>query len=164
MQALPDFRNISTFIFDVDGVLTDGTLMCFSTGEQARSFNIKDGYAIKHALKKGYRVAIISGRNEPGVRKRLEQLDIKDIYLGVENKLDTCQNYLYYYGIEPETVVFMGDDMPDLEVMEYCGISACPADAAIDICDISQYVAAAEGGKGAARELIEMVMKLQKRW
>lgn len=164
MQALPDFRHITTFIFDVDGVLTDGTLLCFSTGEQARPFNIKDGYAIRHALKKGYRVAIISGRNEPGVRKRLESLDIKDIYLGSENKLDTFQNYIYYHGIDPEAVVFMGDDMPDLEVMQHVGISACPADAAIDICDISHYVASAEGGKGAVRELIEMVMKLQKRW
>ena len=151
MQALPDFRNITTFIFDVDGVMTDGTLLCFSTGEQARAFNIKDGYAIRHALKKGYRVAIISGRNEPGVRKRLESLDIKDIYLGAEDKLDVFQNYLYYHGIDPEAV-------------QHCGISACPADAAIDICDISQYVATAEGGKGAVREVIEMVMKLQKRW
>jgi 3-deoxy-D-manno-octulosonate 8-phosphate phosphatase (KDO 8-P phosphatase) len=109
-------------------------------------------------------VAIISGRNEPGVRKRLESLDVKDIYLGAENKVDTFQNYVYYYGIDPETVVFMGDDMPDLEVMQQCGIAACPADAAIDICDISHYVATAEGGKGAARELIEMVMKMQKRW
>ncbi len=164
MHPLPDFHNITTFVFDVDGVLTDGTLLCFSTGEQARAFNIKDGYAIRHAIQNGYRVVIISGRNEPGVRKRLESLDVKDIFLGSTDKLDTFQNFIYMNSIDPQEVVFMGDDMPDLEVMQHCGISACPADAAIDICDISQYVASAEGGKGAVRELIEMVMKLQQTW
>lgn len=159
-----EFQQIGTFIFDVDGVLTDGTLLAFANGEQARAFHIKDGFAIRHALKKGYRVVIISGRNEAGVRKRLESLDLKDIYLGVEDKLTVFDNYVYYHDIDPATIAYMGDDVPDLEVMLRCGMAACPADAALDVLDISQYIATAEGGKGAARELIETVMKAQDRW
>jgi 3-deoxy-D-manno-octulosonate 8-phosphate phosphatase (KDO 8-P phosphatase) len=159
-----DFQRISTFIFDVDGVLTDGALLAFASGEQARAFNIKDGYAIRHAIKKGYRVAVISGREEVGVRKRLESLDIKEIYLGVEDKLTVFDNYVYYHDLDPVSIAYMGDDLPDLEVMLRCGMAACPADAALDILDISHYVATADGGKGAVRELIETIMKAQHRW
>ncbi|CAN5794156.1 HAD-IIIA family hydrolase [soil metagenome] len=159
-----DFKKIGTFIFDVDGVLTDGTLLAFANGEQARAFNIKDGYAIRHAIRQGYRVAVISGKEEAGVRIRLESLDIKEIYLGVEDKLTVFDNYVYYHDIDPATIAYMGDDVPDLEVMLRCGMAACPADAAIDILDISHYVATAEGGKGAVRELIETILKAQHRW
>ncbi|WP_242921020.1 KdsC family phosphatase [Pontibacter liquoris] len=160
----PDLSNISTFIFDVDGVLTDGLLYCFADGEQVRAFNIKDGFAIKHALRQGYKIAIISGKNEPGVRKRLEQLDIEDIFLGAEDKVDIFEDYLYMQGIHPATVAYMGDDMPDLEVMQRCGLRACPADAAEDIKAICTFVSTKAGGKGAVRELIEQIMKAQDTW
>jgi len=160
----PDLSKIDTFIFDVDGVLTDGLLYCFADGEQVRAFNIKDGFAIKHALRQGYRVAIISGKNEPGVRQRLEQLDMEDIFLGAEDKVDVLEDYLYMQGIHPATVAYMGDDMPDLEVMQRCGLRACPADAAEDIKAISTFVATKDGGKGAVRELIEQIMKSQDTW
>lgn len=159
-----DLSHINTFIFDVDGVLTDGLLYCFADGEQVRAFNIKDGFAIKHAIRQGYRVAIISGKNEPGVRKRLEQLDIEDIFLGSEDKMDTLEDYLYMQGIHPATVAYMGDDMPDLEVMQRCGFRACPADAADDIKAISMFVSTKDGGRGAVRELLEQVMKAQDTW
>jgi 3-deoxy-D-manno-octulosonate 8-phosphate phosphatase (KDO 8-P phosphatase) len=159
-----DFQRITTFIFDVDGVLTDGTLLALASGEQVRAFNIKDGYAIRHAIKQGYQVTIISGKEEVGVRKRLESLDIKEIYLGVEDKMTVFDNYVYYHDIDPASIAYMGDDMPDLEVMLRCGMAACPADAALDVLDISHYVATAEGGKGAVRELIETVLKAQHRW
>lgn len=159
-----DLSQINTFIFDVDGVLTDGLLYCFADGEQVRAFNIKDGFAIKHAIRQGYRIAIISGKNEPGVRTRLEQLDIEDIFLGSEDKVDTLEDYLYMQGIHPATVAYMGDDMPDLEVMQRCGFRACPADAADDIKAISMFVSIKEGGKGAVRELLEQVMKAQDTW
>jgi len=159
-----DLSQINTFIFDVDGVLTDGLLYCFADGEQVRAFNIKDGFAIKHAIRQGYRVAIISGKNEPGVRTRLEQLDIEDIYLGSEDKVDTLEDYLYMQGIHPATVAYMGDDMPDLEVMQRCGFRACPADAADDIKAISMFVSTKDGGRGAVRELLEQVMKAQDTW
>jgi 3-deoxy-D-manno-octulosonate 8-phosphate phosphatase (KDO 8-P phosphatase) len=159
-----DLTRINTFIFDVDGVLTDGLLYCFADGEQVRAFNIKDGFAIKHAIRQGYRVAIISGKNEPGVRKRLEQLDVEDIHLGIEDKVDTFEDYIYMQGIHPATVAYMGDDMPDFEVMQRCGLRACPADAADDIKEISTFVATRKGGRGAVRELIEKIMKAQDTW
>ncbi|RAU83979.1 KdsC family phosphatase [Pontibacter arcticus] len=160
----PDLSQINTFIFDVDGVLTDGLLYAFADGEQVRAFNIKDGFAIKHAIRQGYRVAIISGKNEPGVRRRLEQLDIEDIFLGIEDKVETLENYLYMQGVSAATAVYMGDDMPDLEAMQLCGIAACPADAAEDVRAVSAFVTTRGGGKGAVRELIETTMKLQDTW
>lgn len=159
-----DLTRINTFVFDVDGVLTDGLLYCFADGEQVRAFNIKDGFAIKHAIQQGYRVAIISGKNEPGVRKRLEQLGIEDIFLGIEEKVDTFEDYLYMQGIHPATVAYMGDDMPDFEVMQRCGLRACPADAAADIVEISTFVSTKKGGRGAVRDLIEQIMKAQDTW
>ena len=163
-KSFPDLSEITTFVLDVDGVLTDGTMLAFADGEQVRAFNIKDGYAIKHALKKGYKVAIISGRNEVGVRRRLESLDVEDIFLGVENKLDVFQNYLYLQEIDPENVIYMGDDMPDYEVMQHAGLAVCPADAATDILEIADYVTNAGGGKGAVREIIELVLKNHQEW
>jgi len=160
----PDLSLINTFIFDVDGVLTDGFLYSFADGEQVRAFNIKDGFAIKHAIRQGYRVAIISGKNEPGVRNRLEDLSIEDIFLGVEDKVEVFEDYLYLQGIHPATVAYMGDDMPDLEVMQRCGLRACPADAADDIREISTFIATKDGGRGAVRELIERIMKAQDTW
>lgn len=159
-----DLTRINTFIFDVDGVLTDGLLYCFADGEQVRAFNIKDGFAIKHAIRQGYRVAIISGKNEPGVRKRLEQLDIEDIYLGTEDKVTTFEDYIYLQGIHPATVAYMGDDMPDFEVMQRCGLRSCPADAADDIKEICTFISTRKGGRGAVRELIEKIMKTQDTW
>ena len=163
-KSFPDFSEITTFVFDVDGVLTDGTMLAFADGEQVRAFNIKDGYAIRHALKRGYKVAIISGRNEVGVRRRLESLDVEDIFLGVEHKLDVFENYLYMQEINPENVIYMGDDMPDLEVMQHSGLAVCPADAAIDILEMADYVTNAGGGKGAVREIIELVLKNHQEW
>lgn len=160
----PDLTCINTFIFDVDGVLTDGFLYVFADGEQVRAFNIKDGFAIKHAIQQGYRVAIISGKNEPGVRNRLEDLGIEDIHLGIEDKVETFEDYLYMQGIHPATVAYMGDDMPDLDVMQRCGFRACPADAADDIQEISNFISTKDGGRGAVRELIEMIMKAQDTW
>lgn len=160
----PDLTRINTFVFDVDGVLTDGFLYVFADGEQVRAFNIKDGFAIKHAIRQGYRVAIISGKNEPGVRNRLEDLGIEDIFLGIDDKVDAFEDYLYMQGIHPATVAYMGDDMPDLEVMQRCGFRACPADAADDIKEICTYISTKDGGRGAVRELIEKIMKAQDTW
>ncbi|MDX5347468.1 MAG: HAD hydrolase family protein [Hymenobacteraceae bacterium] len=160
----PDFTRITTFILDVDGVLTDGTLYCFADGEQVRGFNIKDGFAIKHAISMGYRVAVISGKNEPSVRRRLEALGIRDLFMGSEDKLDHFENYLYNNSIHPATVAYMGDDMPDLEVLKACGLPCCPADACDDVLEICDFISEKEGGKGAVRDLIETVMKVQDNW
>ena len=165
-NELPKFKlnNISTFIFDVDGVMTDGTVLALNSGEQARTFFVKDGWAIVHALKKGYNVCIISGGGQDGTRKRLEFLGIEDIFLGVGTKSEVYSQYCKDKGIKPESVLYMGDDLPDLAVMNRSGISSCPADAAQDIIGISDYVAKKDGGKGAVREVIEMVMRAQGEW
>ncbi|RPD47208.1 3-deoxy-D-manno-octulosonate 8-phosphate phosphatase [Hymenobacter sediminis] len=160
----PDLSAIQAFILDVDGVLTDGTLLAFNSGEQARAFHIRDGYAIRHALRQGYRIAIISGREEEGVRKRLESLDVRDIFLGVDDKMKIFNNYINTYRLDPAHIAYMGDDMPDIEVMRRCAIAACPADAASDVAAISNYTAALPGGHGAVRELIEAVLKAQGKW
>ncbi|WP_400194193.1 KdsC family phosphatase [Hymenobacter sp. B81] len=159
-----DLSAIQAFIFDVDGVLTDGTLLALNTGEQARSFHIHDGFAIRHALRKGYRVVIISGREETGVRKRLESLDVRDIYLGVDDKMKIFNTYINLHRLDPAHIAYMGDDVPDMEVMRRCAVAACPADATPDVQAISSYVAARPGGHGAVRELVEAVMKTQGTW
>lgn len=160
----PDLSAIQAFILDVDGVLTDGTLLALNSGEQARAFHIRDGYAIRHALRQGYRIAVISGREEEGVRKRLESLDVRDIFLGVDDKMKIFNNYINTYRLDPTHIAYMGDDMPDIEVMRRCAIAACPADAAADVAAISNYTAVLPGGYGAVRELIEAVLKVQGKW
>lgn len=155
---------IQAFIFDVDGVLTDGTLLCLESGEQVRAFNIKDGFAIRQAIKKGYRVAVISGRKEEGVYKRLRSLDIEHIYLGIDDKEKIFDAYLTQQNLLPYQVAYMGDDVPDLKVMQRCGLAACPADAAADIREICHYVSEIPGGKGAVRDLIELILKTQQKW
>jgi 3-deoxy-D-manno-octulosonate 8-phosphate phosphatase (KDO 8-P phosphatase) len=166
MQHHPslDLSQVQAFIFDVDGVLTDGSLLALESGEQVRSFNIKDGFAIRHAIGQGYKVAIISGRQEEGVRKRLLSLDVTDIFLGVADKTIVFEQYLAQYKLQRSQIAYMGDDVPDLAVMQQCGVAACPEDAAPDVIWIANYISSKGGGKGAVRELIEAVLKLQGRW
>ncbi len=159
-----DFSKVGTFVFDVDGVLSDGTVLCLASGEQARTFYIKDGYAIEQALRQGFKVAVISGGFQDGVKKRLEFLGIKDIFLGIKDKVTVFETYIKDNNINTEEVLYMGDDLPDYDVMKLAGICACPADAAEDILTISDYITMKEGGKGAVREVIERVMKVQKKW
>jgi len=155
---------IKGFIFDVDGVLTDGSIIALASGEQARNFCIKDGYGIERALLAGYTVAIISGGNQEGVKKRLEFLKIKHIYLGSKNKIDDLNHLCESTGLKPEELLYMGDDLPDYDVMQLTGIPCAPADATDEIKQISKYICKLPGGKGCAREAIEMVMKAQDTW
>ncbi len=157
-------NRITTFIFDVDGVLTDGSVTLMPDGEQVRTMNIKDGYALQLAVKQGYRVVIISGAKSEMVRKRLNGLGITDVYLGAHAKLDTYKEYLEIYNVNPDEVLYMGDDIPDYEVMKQIGIPTCPADAVQEIKGISIYVSHHNGGRGAVRDVIEQVMKAQGKW
>jgi 3-deoxy-D-manno-octulosonate 8-phosphate phosphatase (KDO 8-P phosphatase) len=157
-------KQITTFIFDYDGVLTDGSVIMMPDGEALRISNIKDGYALQLAVKKGYNVAIISGAKSGSMIKRLEALRIKDYFLGIENKLETLQHYLQTRNIDPAQVLFMGDDIPDYQVMKAVGVAACPSDAAEEIREISKYISGFPGGKGCARDVIEQVMKVQGKW
>lgn len=157
-------EKIKCFVFDVDGVLTDGMTIALESGEQARAFNIKDGYGIERALLAGFHVAIISGGNQIGVRKRLEFLKIKHIHLGVKNKVEVLKALCKELDIKHEEILYVGDDLPDYEVMQIVGIPCCPADAVNDIKEISKYVADNNGGHGCVREVIEMVMRRQGKW
>ncbi|CAI8162924.1 MAG: 3-deoxy-D-manno-octulosonate 8-phosphate phosphatase KdsC [Polaribacter sp. SA4-10] len=160
-QLLP---KITTFIFDVDGVLTNGMLTIMPDGELVRHMNVKDGYAMKNALNKGYRICIISGGTNEGVRKRLSLLGIEDIYLGAHNKIKQYQELLKKYNLQPETVLYMGDDVPDYPVMKVVGIAACPNDAVEEIQGIAKYISNKKGGEGCVRDVIEQVMRVQGKW
>ncbi|RZK66907.1 MAG: HAD-IIIA family hydrolase [Pedobacter sp.] len=161
---LQNLKNITTFIFDVDGVLTNGTVIATESGELLRSFNIKDGYALQLAAKKGYHVCIISGGKGLAMSKRFEGLSVADVFLGVHDKVEVFNNYIQQKGISPNQVLYMGDDIPDAEVMKLVGIATCPADAVEEIKAISQYISPKNGGEAAARDVIEKVLKVQRKW
>ncbi|MET2985149.1 KdsC family phosphatase [Aureibaculum conchae] len=155
---------ITTFIFDVDGVLTDGKVTIFPDGQLIRSMNIKDGYALKTAVENGYNVCIISGGTNEAVKSRLRGLGITNIYLGAHHKVDQLEEYLDIYNIKPENVLYMGDDIPDYPVMEMIGLPTCPKDAVQEIQNISLYISQKKGGNGCVRDVIEQVMKVQDKW
>jgi 3-deoxy-D-manno-octulosonate 8-phosphate phosphatase (KDO 8-P phosphatase) len=159
-----NLNHIKTFIFDVDGVLTDGNIMVTTEGEMYRSVNTKDGYAIKLALSKGFKVVIISGGINKGIEKRFRLLGLSDVYLGSENKLEALQDLTDNYNLNLHEILYMGDDIPDIPVMEKVGVSCCPADAVIDVKRISNYISCIEGGKGCVREIIEQTLRVQDKW
>jgi 3-deoxy-D-manno-octulosonate 8-phosphate phosphatase (KDO 8-P phosphatase) len=155
---------VKAIVLDVDGVLTDGSVTLMPDGEQVRVMNIKDGYALQLAVKKGYKVAIISGGRSEMVRKRLNGLGITDIYLGAHTKIDVYKELLEIYSLTDDDILYMGDDIPDYEVMKRVGVPTCPNDAAQEIKDICLYVSYNKGGKGAVRDVLEQVMKVQGKW
>lgn len=157
-------NNITVFIFDIDGVLTDGSILVSTDGELLRSMNIKDGYALKKAAKAGYFICVISGGKNEGVRKRMENLGIANVYLGVEDKTEILEQFFDMYSIGPEKVAYMGDDIPDIHPMSMVGLPTCPQDAVSEVKAISKYVSHKKGGKGCVRDLIEQVMKVQGKW
>lgn len=158
------FGDITTFIFDVDGVLTDGSVWSYEEEEYVRRFYIKDGYAIEKALQSGYQIAIISGGNEPGVRNRLSFLGIKHIYLGIKNKKEAFNQLLNTIDCSTSNILYMGDDIPDIQLMKEVALPCCPADAALDVKQISHYISSYDGGKGAVRDVIEKVMRVRGNW
>lgn len=160
-QIMPQ---ITTFIFDVDGVLTNGIVQITSNGELLRNMSIKDGYAIKTAIKLGYKICIISGGTNKGVKTRLQELGVTDIYLGTHNKIEQFEDFLNGYNIKPENVLYMGDDIPDYEVMQLAGLACCPKDAVAEIQAISKYISQKKGGDGCVRDVIEQVLKVQGNW
>jgi 3-deoxy-D-manno-octulosonate 8-phosphate phosphatase (KDO 8-P phosphatase) len=157
-------NDITTFIFDVDGVLTDGSVFVTNEGDILRTMNIRDGYAMKAAVENGYNVCIISGGSNEGVRVRLRNLGITDIHLGSSDKVKTFKEYIELYNIMPEQVLYMGDDIPDYHVMQLVALPCCPQDASPEIKNCSTYISHVMGGRGAARDVIEQVMKVQGKW
>lgn len=164
MDFLSGLKNITTFVLDLDGVLTDGRVFLSESGEQLRSMNIKDGYAMQLAVKKGYHVIVISGGKSPTVLKRFDALGVKDVFLGVSEKLNVLKKHLSDKNINTSEVLFMGDDMPDIELMSYCGLATCPNDAVEEIKAKAHYISPQKGGDGCVRDVIEKVMKIRGNW
>ena len=157
-------KDIKAFVFDVDGVFTDGSVYLLPDGSMARVMNVLDGLAVVKASKSKYFIGVITGGNDPMVKNRIEYLGIKDYYPKSHNKLSDYQNFKSKYNLKDEEILCMGDDIPDIEMMEMAAISACPKNAVPDVKLISDYVSPIEGGKGAVRDVIEQVMKVQGTW
>lgn len=164
MNILKSFQSISCFVFDMDGVLTDGSLLVLPDGLMARRMNIKDGYALQLAVKKGYHVLVISGGNSPEVKDRLLKLGVTNVWMQVSDKASVLKKWVAENNISKSELLYMGDDVPDLEVMRLAGLQSCPADAAIDVKNAVDFISICKGGEGCAREVIEKVMKLRGDW
>ena len=159
-----DLKKIKAIVFDVDGVLSAETIPMNEAGVPCRTVNIKDGYALQLAVKMGLHIAIISGARVEAIRVRYEGLGVKDIHIGASVKVEIYNTFLQKYGLTNEEVIFMGDDIPDLEVMRLCGCPCCPADAAQEVKEVSTYISPIQGGYGCGRDVIEQVLRAQGLW
>ena len=159
-----NLKKIKAIVFDVDGVLSAETITMSSEGEPLRTVNIKDGYAIQLAQKMGLRIAILTGGNTNAIRTRYENLGVQDIYMKCAVKITTFEEFLKKYSLSADEVIYVGDDIPDYEVMKRCGCPCCPADACSDIKTISLYISDRKGGYGCGRDIVEQVLKAQGKW
>lgn len=156
--------DITTFVFDVDGVFTDGMVLITSDGELLRKMSVKDGYALKTAIQKGYNVCIITGGTNEGVKERLKGLGVTDFYMGSHHKEEPLKEYLDIYNIDPKHVVYMGDDMPDIPPMKMVALATAPQNAIPEVKAICDYVSHKNGGDGCVRDIIEQVLKVRGDW
>lgn len=161
---LKKLHTISAFVFDVDGVFTNNHLLATETGDLERTFNAKDGFALKTAIEKGYSICIITGGTSKAVHKRFEVLGVKHNYYRVSNKVNVLDEFLAAENILAENVLYIGDDIPDYHAMQQCGLKCCPNDAVPEIKSIADYICAQKGGDACVREVIEMVLKVQDKW
>lgn len=159
-----DLKKIKALIFDVDGVLSTEMIPLHPSGEPMRTVNTKDGYAMQLAVKKGFQLAIITGGNTEAVRIRYEGLGVQDIYLGAKLKIENYNQFKSKYNLADEEILYVGDDIPDVEVLQACGLPCCPKDAVAEVKAVSKYISHLPGGYGVGREIIEQVLKAQKKW
>ena len=159
-----DLTRIKGFAFDVDGVLSAETIPLHPNGEPCRTVNIKDGYAIQLAVRKGFEIAIITGGRTESVRKRFEGLGVQHIFMGASIKTQSFEKWTQETGLKREEILYMGDDIPDYEVMQIAGLPACPADAAPEIKQIARYISPFGGGQGCGRDIIEQILRTQGKW
>ena len=157
-------KDITTFILDVDGVMTNGKIIYTHDGKIDRQFYAKDGYAIKYAISKGYRIAIISGGMQENVRTRLKSHGVEVVFLKAFKKIEVYEKFIEEKKIDPKNILYMGDDNPDLDVLKVVGISSCPNDASVDVKSICDYISHKDGGMGCVRDVIEQVMRIHKKW
>ncbi len=164
MNVLSKLQGVSHFFMDVDGVLTNGEVMLMNDGEMVRTMHTRDGYAMQLAIKKGYSISVISGSKSDAVLQRLKRLGIDDVHMGVEDKAALIQNLFRKKNTDPAQTLFIGDDVPDAEAMRLCAVACCPADAVVEIKQISHYISPTSGGAGCVRDVIEKVMRLRGDW
>jgi 3-deoxy-D-manno-octulosonate 8-phosphate phosphatase (KDO 8-P phosphatase) len=163
-NLLESFKPITSFIFDLDGVLTDGQILVFENGEQVRGMSVKDGYALQLAVKKNYRVAVFSGGNGRGAKNRLLKLGIEDVFLQVADKKKQIEEYLQLHKLQWAEALYMGDDIPDYEVMLMAGLPCAPVDAAPEVLQAAKYISSFPGGRGCVRDVIEKTLRLHGNW
>lgn len=159
-----DLTKVSTIIFDVDGVLSLNTIPMSAEGDPLRTVNIKDGYAIQLAIKLGLHLAIITGGTDVAVAKRYNKLGMKDVFLSCSVKMEQYERYKKENNLHDEEIIYVGDDIPDYEVMKVCGCACCPNDACSDIREIATYISPYNGGEGCARDIIEQVLRAKGLW
>ncbi len=164
MSYKAKLKNIKAFVFDVDGVFTDGSIYLLPGGNMSRVMNVLDGYAVVKALKNNYIIGVITGGNDPEVRNRINYLGITDYYAKSPDKMLDFEDFRMKYNLKKEDILTMGDDLPDIQIMKNSGISACPKNSVPEVKAISDYISTTEGGKGAVRDVIEQVMKVQGTW
>ena len=164
MQTASSFEDIKAFFFDMDGVLTDGSIVLASDDMQLRTMNIKDGYGLQFAIKKGYLIFVISGATSLPAQARLQKLGVSEIYMGVMDKHKQFRELLDRFKLSSQEVLYMGDDIPDLAPMQHSGIACCPADAVAEVKSISHFIAEKKGGMGCVREVIEKVLRARGDW
>jgi len=158
------FKNITTVVLDVDGVLTNGDIILMPGMQPVRKMNAKDGYAMQLAVRNGIRMAIITGGRSPEVKERLQGLGITDIYLGASSKMESYEDLKMCYDLKDEEILYMGDDLPDYDIMKIVALAAAPQDAAPEIKSIADYVSPVDGGKGCVRDVLEQLLKIQGKW
>jgi 3-deoxy-D-manno-octulosonate 8-phosphate phosphatase (KDO 8-P phosphatase) len=164
MNVLSQFATIKAFVFDVDGVMTNGNLLVTENGDLLRTMNIKDGYATQLAIKKGYHIWVISGGKQNAVGIRLQKLGVTETHIAVEDKAKVLSALWQKYNVTPSSTLYMGDDVPDYHVMQLCGLPTCPNDAIPEIKSIAKYISPISGGNGCVRDVIEKVLKLNGDW
>lgn len=158
------FKNITTVVLDVDGVLTNGDIILMPGMQPVRKMNAKDGYAMQLAVRNGIRMAIITGGRSPEVKERLQGLGITDIYLGASSKMESYEDLKMCYDLKDDEILYMGDDLPDYDIMKIVALAAAPQDAAPEIKSIADYVSPIDGGKGCVRDVLEQLLKIQGKW
>jgi 3-deoxy-D-manno-octulosonate 8-phosphate phosphatase (KDO 8-P phosphatase) len=161
---LDNLVNVKGFIFDLDGVITSSQMPVLQDGRYLRQINVKDMFALMHAKNLRYNIAVVSGSDDEGIFTRLQALGIEDLYFGVENRMGIMESFMLRRGIPIDEIIYMGDDIPDLPAMDYAQIAVCPADACQEIKEAADYITLANGGQGAVREIIEMVLKTKGNW
>lgn len=159
-----DLAKVKAFVFDIDGVLSEQTIHLSTFGDPRRTINLRDGYALQLAIKKGYLVGVISGCQSKDYLKRLRGLGIKDVYLGCRNKTEQFKDFINKHNLDNSEVLYMGDDIPDYKVMKVAGVPVCPSDADSEIKQISSYISDRKGGEGCVRDVVEQVLRLHNKW